>query len=241
MRTATTAVRVALGLLAATLGGCAEIRATAEAPAGALITATAIGRVTLPPDIALVQVGAETRASSLADATTDVARRMTAVVERVRALGVEDRDVTTVAYAIDPLVATRRTEEEPARILGYRVTNIVQLRIRHLDDVGRILDAAVAAGANTLRRLVFTLADPAPAEAQARTLAVQRAASKARELAKAAGVSLGELVRLTEGEPAVPRAYDLARSAELAVGAGPVEPGQLEIGVSVTAYYRIAR
>jgi uncharacterized protein len=239
MRIASTAA--AMALLAATLTGCAELRANAELPTASLITATGTGRVAVRPDTALAQLGAEARAASLADATADVAKRMTAVLERVRALGVQERDVTTVTYAVDPLVGPRRSEEEPPRILGYRAANIVQLRIRQLDAVGRILDAAVAAGANTLRGLVFTVADPAPIEAQARALAVQSAGAKAQQLAAAAGVRLGELVRITEGEPPVRPAAERLAVTALTTGPGPIEPGQHDIVVTVTAHYRIAQ
>jgi len=230
----------ALALVATTLTGCAAVRGGDDAPPR-MITATGTGKVSVRPDTAIVQVGAETRAPSLADATADVSRRISAVFERVKALGVAERDITTVTYAIDPVIAQRRSEEEATRILGYRVANVVQLRIRQLDAVGRIMDAAVAAGANTMRGLTFTVADPQAVEAQARTLAVQNAKEKAGKLAEAAGVTLGELALLTEGVPA-PYPRPLAGRADyLAQGPGPVEPGQQEISVTVTAHYLIAK
>jgi hypothetical protein len=229
----------ALGIVAVTLAGCAELRAAEPPPR--TITATATGRVAVRPDTAQVQVGVEARAPSLADATAEVSRRMTAVLERLRALGVAERDVATVTYAIDPLTSPRRAEEESPRILGYRVANVVQARIRQLEAVGRILDAAVAAGANVLRGPTFTVAEPAPVEAQARALAVRNAATKARQLAEAAGVTLGELVLLTEGEPHVVPRFAEARVTAAPGAPGPVEAGQLEITVTVTAHYRIGK
>jgi uncharacterized protein YggE len=236
----TTGLAAALVLIVATLTGCAAVRGTDDAPPR-IITATGAGRISTRPDTAVVQVGAETRAPSLADATADVSRRISAVLERVKALGVAEREITTVTYAIDPVVAQRRSEEEAARILGYRVANVVQLRIRQLDAVGRIMDAAVAAGANTMRGLTFTVADPQAVEAQARVLAVQNASAKAKQLAEAAGATLGELVLLTEGVPQPsPRQIMGARAADV-VGPGPVESGQLEILVTVTAHYLIGK
>lgn len=230
----------ALGLITATLMGCAAVRGDGAAPR--TITATGTGRISTRPDTAVVQVGAETRAPSLADATADVARRISAVLERVKALGVAERDITTVTYAIDPVIAPRRSEEEATRILGYRVANVVQLRIRQLDAVGRIMDAAVAAGANTMRGLTFTVADPQAVEAQARTLAVQNANARARQLAEAAGTTLGELVLLSEGVAVpVPRFIGPRAAADVAMAPGPVESGQLEISVTVIAHYRIVK
>jgi uncharacterized protein YggE len=206
-----------------------------------VISARGLGKVAVKPDVAIVHVGAEMRAPTLADATGDVARRMSAVLARLKALGVADRDLTTVVYAMDPVPAPRRVEEDPSRIAGYRVANVVQVKIRDLAAVGRILDESVAAGANTVTSLNFTVDDPSKPEAEARALAVKAAASTAQQLAAAAGVSLGELVLLTEGgaRPIAERMASPAMAAR-AMSAGPVESGQLEIAVSVEAHYRIA-
>jgi uncharacterized protein YggE len=221
--------------------GCAAPVAAGDRPAPT-IAVTATGRVSVRPDTALVHVGAEMRAATLADATADVARRMAAVLARVKALGVEDRDITTIVYGVDPLQAPRRSEEDPARIVGYRATNVVQVKIRRLDTAGAVVDAAVAAGANVVRGVQFTLDDPRAAEAQARAQAVRQAAAEARQLADAAGVSLGELVWLGEAGGPRPVVERVARmSAAMAVGPGPVESGQLDIVVTVEAHYRIGR
>jgi uncharacterized protein YggE len=228
-------------VLAVVASGCAAPVAAENRPV-ATIAATGTGRVNVRPDVAVVQVGAEHRAPVLADATAEVARRMTAVLARVKALGVDERDITTVVYAIDPLQAPRRSEEDPARILGYRASNVVQVKVRRLDTVGAVVDGAVAAGANVLRGLSFTLDDAAAAEAQARAQAVRNAATKARQLADAAGVPLGELLSLTEGTGPRPVVERFARStAAMAVAPGPVESGQLEVLVTVEAHYRIGQ
>src|SRR5207249_10940795 len=191
-----------------------------------LISVRGVGRVAVKPDTAVVRVGAEMRAPALADATADVARRSAAVIERVKALGVAERDITTVTYSIDPIPAPRRTDEDPTRIVAYRVVNVVQVKIRDLGATGRILDSAVAAGANTISGLQFTVDDPSRPEAEARALAVKAAAATAGQLAAAAGVSLGALVALTEDQaahPVVPR----MTMATMGAAAGPVESGQI--------------
>jgi hypothetical protein len=234
-------VRAARLLLAlALLGGCTQAVAP-EKGMPRLISVRGTGRVSVKPDTALVRLGAEMRAPTVAEATADVARRASAVIDRVKALGVSERDIATVAYSIDPIAAPRRTDEDATRIVAYRVTNVVQVKIRDLGAVGRVLDGALAAGANTISGLQFTVDDPSRPEAEARALAVKAAASTAQQLAAAAGVPLGELMSLTEDMPArpvVPRMAMQALSAER-MSAGPVESGQLEIVVSVEAHYRI--
>lgn len=227
-------------LAASVLAGCAPLPGPdAQGPPPEVIAVRGVGRVSARPDTALAQVGVEARAPSLADATTEVARRMTAVLERVRALGVAERDVATVSYVVDPLLTPRRGEEE-ARILGYRALNVVQLRVRDLAAVGRVLDAAVAAGANVIRGVSFTVQDRSRLEAEARARAVADAHERARQLAAAAGVRLGVLVALAEGTPPVPLAERFDRAA-LTAAPGPVEPGEQEIVISVEARYRLAR
>ncbi len=231
----------ALVLVVLAGAGCAGPRSNTEVPP--VISVTASGRVAARPDTALVQVGAETRAARLADATGDVARRLTEVLARVKALGVEAKDITTVVYTVDPLVAPRPGEEEPPRIVGYRAANVVQLKVRNLDLLGRIVDEAVAGGANVVRGLHFTVDDPARPEAEARAIAVRQATARARQLADAAGVRLGGLVALTEGAPPPqPLLERLGRAAMSAPGApGPVEAGQLEVVVTVQAQFLIER
>lgn len=226
------------------LGGCVAVEVPEpRARPGAGITVSGTGKVTVVPDTALAHLGVELRAPSLSDATAQASRQMQAVLERLRALGVAERDIATVAYSVDPVTAARRDGDDGARIVGYRVVNVVQVRIRELAAVGRLVEAAMAAGATTIRGVRFTLADPARAEAEARALAVQDAQARAGQLAAGAGLRLGELVSLSEGVP-TPRpllAERFGGTVSAAMAPGPVEPGQLEIVVSVTAHYRLAR
>jgi hypothetical protein len=97
------------------------------------------------------------------------------------------------------------------------------------------VDAAVAAGANVVRNLQFTIDDSAGAEATARARAMQDAAVKARQVAAAAGVSLGRLLSVSESSPVRP----VARMS-LAAAPGPIEPGQIEVTVSLEVRYAIA-
>ena len=224
-------------LVGAGVSGCAT--GAARGPErGVAVTAT--GRASVKPDLGIATLGAEARAATLADATDEVARRMTAVLARVKAVGVQDADITTVAYSITPIAAPRRTEEEPTRILAYHVMNLVRVKVRAIDSLGRVLDEAVGAGANAVRDVQFGLADPAAAEARARADAVRQATARAEQLATAAGMRLGRLVWLSEGQGGgpEPRAFAVQR---MAVAPGPVEAGQLEVTVTVDARWRLAR
>jgi uncharacterized protein YggE len=219
-----------LAVALALLSGCAAAPPVAERG----IATTGTGRVAVRPDVALVAVGVEARAAQLADATADVDRRMRAVLARASAVGIRDADIRTLAYVVEPVAERGQPGDAGARIAGYRVTNVVQLRTRNVEGVGQIVDAAVAAGANVVRDVQFTLEDPSRPEAEARARAMQDAAARAGQLAAGAGVKLGRLLSVTESSPVRP----VARLA-IATGPGPVEPGQLEVSVTVQARYAI--
>ena len=214
------------------LAGCAGVAASSSAERGIAVTGS--GRVSLPPDTAVLEVGAEARAAQLADATAEVDRRMRAVLAQVKAAGVRDADIRTTGYAIDPIAESRQPGDPGVRIVGYHVSNVVNVRTRDVTGIGRIVDAAVTAGANVVRNVSFTLDEPTRAEAEARTLAMQNAAEKARQVAGAAGVRLGRLLSVTESGPVRP----MARMT-MAMAPGPVEPGQLDVTITLEARYAI--
>jgi len=216
-------------LIALLVAGCATIPA---AERGIVVTGT--GRVMARPDIGIIDVGVEARAPQLGDATKRVERTMREVVARVKALGVSDADVRTAVFQIDPIAEPRQPGDEGARIVGYRVSNVVRVRARQVDRLGPIADAAVAAGANVVRNIQLTLDDPTRLEAEARAAAMRIAAEKAAQVAAAAGVKLGRLLSVTESSPVRP----LPRVAVQSM-AGPIEPGQPEVSVSVEARYAI--
>jgi len=219
--------------------GCVTTVASLDDP-GDVIVVNGTGRVGLAPDAAELTLGVESQASTLGEATSDAARRMGAVVARIKAFGVADSDIATVAYSVDPRMAPSdpARRDEPPRIVGYRVMNLAQVTVRKLSDAGPILDAAVASGANAVRGIRFTLVDPAQAQAQARSNAVAEALAKTRQLAAAAGVKLGDVLTIRESTaiPPVPM-----RGAALRMEATPIEPGQLEVVVTVELRQAISR
>jgi uncharacterized protein YggE len=221
--------RILVGMLVA---GCASQAAVPSGERGIAVTGT--GRVALRPDTGVVTIGVEARLAQLASATAEVDRAMRDVLQRVKALGVGDADIRTVRYAIEPVAEPRHPADVGSRIVGYRVSSLVRVRTRDVEAVGHIVDAAVAGGANVVGDIAFALADPGRAEAEARALAVKDAMARAGQIASAAGVRLGRLLSLTES----PSVQPLARMS-IARAPGPVEPGELEVTVTVQARYAV--
>lgn len=196
------------------------------------------GKVRIKPNIATASIGVDITAGNLAEATNQVNARMNTIITRLKGMGIEEKDIQTTSYTIQPITQQPRPGVTPA-ITGYRVNNQVSITIRKIDDTGKVLDAVVAAGANNIYGISFGVDDPTPYQQQARAAAVKAAQDKAAQLAKAANVTLGKVISISEGA-AMPqpifRAAPMAAAAEASV---PVETGELEITVSVEMRFAI--
>ncbi len=212
--------------------------ATAEAQEHPTLTVSGEGRIGAPPDTALIEAGVTTQAATAAAAMAENGTAMARILEALRALEIAPRDLQTRRLQLFPVYA-KRTASEPDRISGYRATNQLQIRVRELDSVGRVLDQVAKAGVNEMGNLRFIVADPAPLLDQARVAAVADARHKAALLAHEAGVVLGEVRELREGG-GVPPPVPGGRMAQLEMAAVPIETGELEFSASVSIVYSIA-
>ncbi len=215
--------------------------AFAEDAAPAVISVTGEGRVEAPPDMATVSLGVQTDADTAAGAMAENSARLAAVIERLKAAGIEPRDIQTSGLSLGPRYDYGRSDGAPPTLVGYTAANMVTVRVRVLDSVGGVLDAVVADGANTLNGLGFGLADDSAPKDEARRRAVADAAAKAALYAEAAGVKLGRVHAITEAGgymPPMPMAMEAAGYAKSA--AVPVAPGELAITASVGMVYEIA-
>ncbi len=217
-----------------------------SAPGGASlsdIASVGTGRVFAQPDTAIANLGVEIIAPTLEQATKDASTRMDAVLAKIKSMGIDSKDITTTSYNVNPETNNPKEGESP-RIVRYRVSNIVQVRIRKIDDAGKIIDAAIGAGANAVYGLSFTVEDPSSFQRQARSQAVKDAMAKAQNLADAAGVKLGRIIAVTESAP--PRVVFDRGATQFGLGAagggaGPIEGGQTEIIINVEVHFSIAQ
>jgi uncharacterized protein len=198
-----------------------------------VISVTGTGRTSRRPDQADLTLSAEATAANAGDAQRQVSESMRAILDAVGSR-VDARDIATQGIGLEPVYDYR---ESGAKLTGYRANQALAVRVRKLDDLGPVIDAAVGAGATGITAVSLGLADPAEAEAEARTKAVADARSRAEGLAAAAGVPLGELVRLEEGSiPGPPR--PMMRMAAEAMTT-PVAEGSTEVIVEVRAVFAI--
>ena len=200
-----------------------------------LISVVGEGIVMADPDTAMTTLGLTITAPTLEEATSEADERMQNIIGKLQELGIAHDDIQTVSYHISPRSNPSRGDESP-KIVGYHVSNQVQVKIRNIDEVGEVIDGLIAAGANSVSGISFTVDDPIPYRSRARTLAVKDVMNKAGELAGAAGVKLGKIISLTELDSSRP--IVLERTSTLR-SSPSIQTGQLEIGVRVEMHFEI--
>lgn len=213
--------------------------AAAPSLAGGTITVSGTGEVAAVPDKATVMLGVTTEAEEAAVAMRENSEAMAAVMARLAALGIAERDMQTSSLSLSPRWEPPRPMESAPRITGFVASNMLTVELRDLDALGGVLDAALGDGANTLGGLRFGISDDSELMDAARRAAVADAAGKARVLAEAAGVTLGPIEEIVEGGGiGVPMPQ--ARMEMAMADAVPVAPGELTIAISVTMTWGIA-
>jgi len=189
--------------------------------------------VSVKPDLATVSAGISSQQPTAAAAQSDLAAKAGKLIARIKSLGVSDADLSTSGYWIGPVYAPNEQ-----MITGYQANEVLGIRWHNVDTVGKTLDAIVQEGGATNISIGFGLADPKTAEAQARTLAIADAHSKAQAMASAAGVRLGQVLRVDDLSTAArpPLAY---AGAALPSAGTQVPVGQVDVQVSVEVDYAL--
>jgi uncharacterized protein len=202
------------------------------------ISVVATGEASVAPDLAVVSFAVSGSGKQLAPTRDDVNARSSAVLARLRELGVADADLNAPDVGIHPEYDYRKGQ----RLTGYRVTRQMTAKVRDLDGLGGVLDGLVVAGANEVHGAQMTASDPSAAEHQALRAAIGAARAKAEALAEAGGVSLGALARVEEEPshgPPIPRMHMLAAGAMTEGAPTEVAAGDLAVTRQVRAWFEI--
>jgi uncharacterized protein YggE len=209
------------------------------------IWVTGEGRVSVTPNIAVLVLGIEARADTVSEAMNRAAPAMEAVIASLKAHGVEERDIQTFHFSISQAWEWDRITGEP-KLTGYLVSNMVNARIRALVEVGVIIDAIVKAGGDLIRihGINLTVEDPTPYHYEAREKAFADAKAKAEQLARLAGVTLGNPTFISDGMahfPPTPMPPRMMMDA-VVMEAGfvtPIMPGEHEVIINVQVVFAI--
>ena len=216
------------------------------------IWVTGQGRLSLEPDLALVNIGVEAMADTVAEARDEAATAMAAVVAAVKSQGLTDKDVQTRSFNIWPQYEYSEVVERGVRVrkqtlVGYTVSNTASIKVRDMDEVGVIIDEVAAAGGDNTRvnGIDFTVEDPTPHMTGLREAAVKDALAKAAHLAELTGVSVGALTYIAEVGSGTPVVQDFQEAAFAKAAAAPaavttsISGGELDLSLRVQAAFRI--
>ena len=218
------------------------------------ITVTGTGSTFGTPDMAHLFIGVEIFDSDLSAAFAESNNRIDTIINAVMEAGVAREDIRTTGLnvfidrsgppmPVDAAASSDEGGEPSGQPQNYVVSNQIRLTIRDINRVADIINAAVDAGANNIFGLEFAIDNRDALLSEARAAAMADARARAEHLAEIAGVSLGEVVVITEGGGGfAPFPFDAAMSeAGMGGGGAVIEPGQLSVSSQVQVTYSIAR
>jgi uncharacterized protein YggE len=203
------------------------------------ITVVGEGKVNVEPDIARINIGVEVLRPTVREASDANQEIVDSVLAALSAAGIPDEDMQTSNFSV---YAERYGVNGPLAEdeVNYRVTNTVNVTVRDLDTVGDILDAAIEAGANNIYGIEFAVDDTTAYASEARAAAVADSNARAEELASLTGVTLGEVLSVSEViGTATP--YNNFRAEAVGMGGGgtSIQPGTLELTTQLQIVYAI--
>ncbi len=202
------------------------------------ISVTGHGKIAVVPDMARVSIGVEITSRKAGDALRENSDRIFALMDVLDQAGVEKRDIRTTQLNLHPRWEQRNTSGAAPSIIGYTAQNILQVRIRKIDQLGEVLNEVTKSGANRINQISFSVADPAPLLKEARLRAIADARAKAELYANAAGAVLGEVLTITEGQSGA-RSVAHATSRMESAMAVPVAEGEVSHSAQIQVTYSL--
>lgn len=193
------------------------------------IQAVGTASITIKPDQARITVGVRTSAGTAQEAASQNSTLVDAVIKAVMQVIGGKGSLKTVNYSITP---DYRTNNGQSQLVGYIVTNSIEVSVNDLSLIGPVIDAAVQAGANSIGSPTFTLQDPEPVRQQALSAAAKQARAHADAIASGLGGKTGAVISAQEGASYTPLTVN-APSATVGVST-PIQPGTLDISATVT-------
>jgi uncharacterized protein YggE len=214
--------------------------ALAQAPAAfpPAISVTGEAHISVPPDLASVDAGVATDAKSAREASEANNAAMAKVLAALKTAGIDAKDIQTSRLSLQPQYAPNRSGPSP--VVGYRASNRVTVRIRDVGKVAGVIDTLVGAGANDIGNVSFEVSQASKLLDEARDKAVADARRKAEIYAKAAGVTLGAPLSISEqGAPQPMYRAKMMQGAPMAAAPTPIAQGEETLSVSVSATWEI--
>ena len=229
-----------LAAFAMTAAPATALAQAAPASDGTLLSVSSRAEARKAPDIATFSAGVVTQAADGNAALRQNAEQMNRVLAAIKAAGVADKDVQTSGISLNPQY--RYEENQPPRITGYQASNTVNVKLREVAKMGKVLDALVASGANQVNGPSFGIDDPEPLYDRARLDALKAARARAETYAGALGVRVRRIVSISEGGAAMPSPMPrMAMMKAEAYDSTPVAAGESSVSVNLDVVFELGR
>ncbi len=244
--------RTALVLIVSTFLALPAQGQSATEKEPSILTVTGRGEVRIAPDEATVQLGVARQRNTAQEAQGEVNEVAQEILNAVIHLGVRAEHIQTSELRLSPVYNTRGRRSGPGdepRVVAYRASNMVSVRLENLSLVGSVIDAAMQAGGNQLQGVYFALRNDLSAREQALKEAVEEASQKAKTISEALDLRIIEVIEVNEGSVSirVPQnrfqaSGELGSIEQMAAPIPPpVSPGQLTVSARVIIRYRIGQ
>jgi uncharacterized protein YggE len=199
------------------------------------------GKVSAVPDTVILRLGIEAQEATVAEAQSKASEAMGKVMTALTSNGVASKDIQTQYLNISKITRWDDKNQQEV-VIGYRVTNIVTAKIRDTEKAGGIIDDVVAAGGDLTRidSISFTIEDPTTYYGQAREKAMADAKSKAEQIARLGGVTLGKPTYISESSY-YPTPITVRADASVPTAETPISPGEMDITITVQVVYAIPK
>ena len=237
----------------ATLEPTQALKAACDTGRSIQVSGTAV--VNVIPDRVLIQLGVQSNGKTPQKVETENSQKINRVIRALKALGVEEKDIVTDWYVIDPIY----DDYSSLHIDGYRINNVIAITLRDIGKVNKVIVASLEAGANEVINVEFYLSDLRKYRDQARDLAMKAAQEKARDLASAAGTETGCVMNINENtwsyyngwwygrgsnsnlwtQNTVQNAAPAGGGESALTDGGPVNLGQISVRAEVSASFSL--
>ena len=203
------------------------------------IRVTGQGKTSAPPDMATIHTGVVTQAVLAVDAMEQNNKIAEKLMGELKNLNVAEKDIQSSQFNVQPEYERGPRGERKQKIIGYRVTNQLRVRVRNLSKMGGLLDAMIRSGSNQVSGLSFGVDDTTSIMNKARTLAMADARSRAKLYAEAAGGMVGKVISIDEQQIRFPQPVFRGGAMEMSSSRVPVASGEQDFSASITVTFEL--
>ena len=198
------------------------------------LSVTGEGTVTVRPDTADISLGVQVTAPTADVALQQANAAADALITAVKGKGVDDADIRTTSLYVYPMYSSDST------VTSYTASNMLTVTVREIDSAGTVIDAAAGAagGQISISGISFYVDDTEASLDDARSAAIENATSRAARYAAAAGVTVGDVLVISETSVSSPPIYDRV-DTEGGGAPTPVESGSQELSVTVSVVFAL--